>query len=303
MRPAARSSTSSREPRRRGGADYVPLAERIAVFDQDGTTWVSHPVYSQALFVFDRLKELAPSHPEWQTLEPFRSVLTGDREAMSGFDEHDVAQLVAVTHAGMSAEDFRALVAAWLPGSLNPELGGPVTRFVYLPMLEVMAYLRASGYRIWLVTGGGVEFVRVYAEEVYGIPPEQVIGSSIVTHYSETEAGPQLLREPKLFFVDDGPGKAVAINLFVGRIPRVAFGNSDGDREMLRFTTSGPGARLGLLILHDDAEREFAYGPAAGLPDTKAGRFSQELLDEAEARGWIVVSMKRDWARIFRDAP
>ena len=209
-------------------------------------------------------------------------------------------EIVAVTHAGMSTTDFEALVADWLPKSENPELKRPVTDLVYQPMLEVMDYLRANGFRTYIVTGGGQEFVRVYAEDVYGVPPEQVVGSSILTKYEMQDGKPVLMREPKPFFIDDGAGKAIGINLFIGKRPQIAFGNSDGDREMLEWTTAGDGARLGLLVLHDDAEREFAYGPANGLPDSKVGTFSQALMDEAKQRGWVVISMKQDWGTIFK---
>lgn len=282
-----------------GGPHFVKPADRIAVFDQDGTTWVEHPLYAQALFALDRLAELAPQHPEWKEAEPFRSVLAGERAAMAKFTEKEWLEIVAATHAGMSTAAFEALVADWLPRSENPILKRPVTELVYQPMLEVMDYLRANGFATYIVTGGGQEFVRVYGERVYGIPPEKVVGSSIVTSYELTNGNPALMREPKVFFVNDGDGKAIGINLFIGKRPVIAFGNSDGDRQMLEWTTAGDGARLGLLVLHDDAAREFAYGPANGLPDTKVGTFSQSLMDEAEARKWTVISMEDDWARIF----
>lgn len=282
-----------------GGPHFVKPADRIAVFDQDGTTWVEHPLYAQALFAIDRLAELAPQHPEWKEAEPFRSVLAGERAAMAKFTEKEWLEIVAATHAGMSTAAFEALVADWLPRSENPILKRPVTELVYQPMLEVMDYLRANGFATYIVTGGGQEFVRVYGERVYGIPPEKVVGSSIVTSYELTNGNPALMREPKVFFVNDGDGKAIGINLFIGKRPVIAFGNSDGDRQMLEWTTAGDGARLGLLVLHDDAAREFAYGPANGLPDTKVGTFSQSLMDEAEARKWTVISMEDDWARIF----
>jgi phosphoglycolate phosphatase-like HAD superfamily hydrolase len=284
-----------------GGKDFVAPADRIATFDQDGTTWVSHPMYGQALFALDRLRKLAPEHPEWKDTEPYKSVLSGDKAAMSKFTEKDWMEIVAVTHAGVSTAEFEEIVADWLPKSENPVFKRPVTDLVYQPMIEVMEYLRANGFRTYIVTGGGQEFVRVYSEKVYGVPVEQVVGSSIVTKYEEKDGVPVLEREPKAFFIDDGPGKAVGINLFIGKRPRIAFGNSGGDREMLEWTTAGEGARLGLLVLHDDADREFAYGPAKGLPDTKVGTFSQSLYDEAQKKGWIVISMKDDWKQIFAD--
>jgi hypothetical protein len=282
-----------------GGASFVPPADRIATFDQDGTTWVEQPLYGQGLFALDRLAEMAPEHPEWKDTEPFKAVLAGDHAAMAKFTEHDWMEIVAVTHAGMSTADFEALVADWLPKSKNPVFGRPVTELVYQPMLEVMDYLRDNGFRTYIVTGGGQEFVRVYAEEVYGVPTEQVVGSSILTKYETRDGAPVLMREPKPFFIDDGAGKAIGINLFIGKRPQIAFGNSNGDREMLEWTTAGEGARLGLLVLHDDGAREFAYGPANGLPDSSIGTFSQALMDEARERGWIVISMKDDWGRIF----
>jgi hypothetical protein len=282
-----------------GGADFVAPADRIATFDQDGTTWVEQPLYGQGLFALDRLAEMAPDHPEWKETMPFKAVLDGDHAAMGKFSEKDWMEIVVVTHAGMSTADFEALVASWLPNSMNPVLKKPVTDLVYQPMLEVMDYLRANGFRTYIVTGGGQEFVRVYAEGVYGVPTEQVVGSSILTKYEIQDGKPVLMREPKPFFIDDGDGKAIGINLFIGKRPQIAFGNSDGDREMLEWTTAGEGARLGFLVLHDDAEREFAYGPANGLPDSSIGTFSQELMDEAKARGWTVISMKDDWKTIF----
>jgi len=282
-----------------GGADFVAPEDRIATFDQDGTTWVEHPLYGQGLFALDRLSEMAPDHPEWKDTEPFKSVLSGDHAAMAKFTEKDWMEIVAVTHAGMSTADFEAIVADWLPKSKNPVFGVPVTELVYQPMIEVMDLLRANGYRTYIVTGGGQEFVRVYSKDVYGVPPEQVIGSSIVTKYEMRDGEPELMREPKLFFNDNDDGKAIGINLFIGKRPRIAFGNTEGDKEMLQWATAGDGARRGFLVLHDDADREFAYGPANGLPDTSVGAFSQDLMDTANASGWTVISMKNDWNTIF----
>jgi hypothetical protein len=282
-----------------GGPDFVAPTDRIAVLDQDGTTWTEQPLYGQGLFALDRLAAMAPDHPEWKTTEPFKAVLTGDHAAMAKFSEKDWLEIVAVTHAGMSTTDFATLVADWLPKSMNPVKKRPVTDLVYQPMLEAMAYLRASGFRTYIVTGGGQDFVRVYSRDVYGIPPEQVVGSSIVTKYVTVDGKPALMREPKVFFIDDKDGKAMGINLFIGQTPQIAFGNSDGDREMLEWTTAAPGARRGFLVLHDDAAREFAYGPADGLPDSSVGHFSQDLFDEAKAKGWTVISMKNDWKRIY----
>ena len=282
-----------------GDANYVAPADRIATFDQDGTLWVEHPLYGQAMFALDRLAELAPKHPEWKTKEPFKAVLTGDRAAMAKFTEGDWAEIIAVTHAGMSTEQFLGIVKEWLAKAKHSRFGRPYTDLVYQPMLEVMKYLRKNSFRTYIVTGGGQEFVRVYSEKVYGVPVEQVVGSSIATKYEAENGKPVLMREPKVFFIDDKAGKPIGINLFIGKRPYAAFGNSGGDREMLEWTTAGAGKRLGMLVLHDDALREYAYGPARGLPDTKVGTFSQALADEAAKRGWVVISMKKDWKTIF----
>jgi phosphoserine phosphatase len=282
-----------------GGAEFVPTADRIATFDQDGTLWVEHPLYSQAMFALDRVVELAPTHPEWKSKEPFKAVLTGDHEAMAKFSEGDWAEIIGATHAGMTTEQFMALTGDWLAKARHARFKRPYTELVYQPMLEVMEYLRANGFRTYIVTGGGQEFVRVYSERVYDVPVEQVVGSSIATKYESQGGKPVLMREPKVFFIDDHAGKAIGINLFIGKRPFAAFGNSGGDREMLEWTGAGDGARLMMLVLHDDAEREYAYGPANGLPDSKVGTFSQGLMDEAKQRGWVVISMKEDWKTIF----
>jgi phosphoglycolate phosphatase-like HAD superfamily hydrolase len=286
-----------------GGADYVAPADRVATFDNDGTLWVEHPLYTQAMFALERVAALAPEHPEWKDQEPFKSVLAGDREAMAKFTEGDWAKIIAATHAGMSTEAFLEIVGKWLAEAKHSRFERPYTELIYQPMLEVLDYLRASGFRTYIVTGGGQEFVRVFSEQVYGVPVEQVVGSSIVTKYEEQDGEPVLMREPEVFFVDDKAGKAIGINLFIGKRPYAAFGNSGGDREMLEWTAAGDGARLKMLVLHDDAEREYAYGPANGLPDTKVGTFSQELMDEAEQKGWVVISMKNDWKTIFAEPP
>jgi len=278
---------------------FVPPADRIATFDQDGTLWVEHPIYTQAMFALDRLTALAPVHPEWKTEEPFKAALAGDREAMAKFTEGDWAKIVAVTHTGMSTEAFLAIVRQWLATAEHTRFKRPPTELIYQPMLEVMAYLRANGFRTYIVTGGGQEFVRVYSDRVYHVPVEQVVGSSIATTYEVQDGKPVLMREPKIFFIDDKDGKPIGINLFIGKRPVAAFGNSGGDREMLEWTGAGDGARLMMLVLHDDAEREYAYGPANGLPDTKVGTFPQSLMDEAKQRGWTVISMKNDWKSIF----
>ncbi len=278
---------------------FVAPEDRVATFDQDGTLWVEHPLYTQAMFALDRVHELAPKHPEWKTTEPFKAVLADDNGAIGSFAEADWEKILAVTHAGMSTEDFLELTKDWLAKAKHPRFKHVYTDLVYQPMLEVMRYLRANGFKTYIVTGGGQEFVRAYSERVYGVPPEQVIGSSILTKYEPNNGKPALMREPKVFFIDDHGGKPVGINLFIGKRPQAAFGNTGGDAEMLRWTQAGPGTRLMMLVYHDDAEREFAYGPAGGLPDTKVGTFSQALMDEAKKNGWIVVSMKNDWKQIF----
>lgn len=286
-----------------GGADYVAPADRIAVFDNDGTLWVEHPLYTQAMFALDRVAALAPEHPEWKEQEPFKSVLAGDREAMAKFGEGDWAKIIAATHAGMTTGAFLEIVREWLASARHSRFERPYTELIYQPMLEVMDYLRTNGFRTYIVTGGGQEFVRIYSEQVYGVPVEQVVGSSIVTKYEYQDGKPVLMREPQVFFIDDKDGKAIGINLFIGKLPYAAFGNSGGDREMLEWTGAGDGTRLKMLVLHDDAEREYAYGPANGLPDTKVGTFSQALMDEAKQRGWVVISMKNDWKTIFAEPP
>jgi phosphoserine phosphatase len=284
---------------------YVEPADRIATFDQDGTLWTEHPLYGQAAFALARVGEMAPTHPEWKTAEPFKTVLSRDYGAMSKFTEADWLQIVAVTHAGMSTEAFQGLVKDWLAKAKAPRFDRPYTDLVFQPMLEVMQYLRANGFRTYIVTGGGQEFVRVYSERVYGVPPEQVVGSSIMTTYQENGGKPVLMREPKPFFIDDGPGKAIGINLFIGKRPQAAFGNSgsadlkSGDAQMLEWTQAGDGVRLMMLVLHDDAKREYAYGPARGLPDTGVGTFSETLLTTATKNAWTIISMKNDWKRIF----
>jgi phosphoserine phosphatase len=291
------------EVTKEGGPNYVPREDRIATFDQDGTTWVSHPIYAQAVFALDRVSELAPQHPEWKDNEPFKSVIANDKAAIGKFGESDWGVIIAATHAGMSTEDFQKIVKKWLSTAKDPRWQKLYTELVYQPMIEVMNYLRANGFKTYIVTGGGQEFVRTYSESVYGVPPEQVVGSSILTKYEYDNGKPVLLREPKVFFIDDKTGKPIGINLFIGKRPYAAFGNSTGDREMLEWTQAGGGKRLMMLVYHDDKEREYAYGPAGGLPDTHVGTFSQALMDEAKKNGWIVISMKNDWKRIFTFEP
>jgi haloacid dehalogenase-like hydrolase len=280
--------------------NFVPLAERIATFDQDGTLWVEHPIYTQLVFCFDRVPALVKAKPELAKVEPFRTVLTGDREAIARLGLEPLLKIVAATLTGMDVDTFRDQVAKWLAEARDPRWRRPYTDLVYQPQIELLKYLRSVGYRTYIVTGGGQDFVRVYAERVYGVPPEQVVGSAgAVSYQYAADGGPVLIKEPKLLLNDDNAGKPEGIHLMIGRRPYFAFGNSTGDRQMLEYTKAGGGLRLAMLLLHDDSAREYAYGPAQGLPDTKVGRFPPELYDEAKKDGWIVVGMKNDWKRIF----
>ena len=289
----------------KSSSKYVEPADRIATFDQDGTLWTEHPLYGQAQFAVARLAAMAPKHPEWKQKEPFKSVLAVDHAAMAKFTEGEWLEILAATHTGMSNEEFTGLVKDWIATAKAPRFDRLYTDLIYQPMLEVMQYLRANGFRTYIVTGGGQEFVRAYSERVYGVPPDQVVGSSIVTKFVDTGDKPVLMREPKVFFIDDGPGKAIGINLFIGKRPIAAFGNSGntdfsaGDAQMLEWTQAGDGAQLMMLVLHDDAKREYAYGPAVNLPDTTVGTFSEALLTKATKNAWVVISMKNDWRRIF----
>lgn len=282
---------------RKDSADYVETAERIAVFDNDGTLWAEQPMYFQAAFAVDRVRTLASRHPEWKTTQPFQGVLEQDAKAVADAGEHGILQIMAATHAGMTTDEFRTIVGTWLETARHPKLQRPYTELVYQPMLELLAYLRANGFKTFIVSGGGIEFMRVFAERVYGIPPEQVIGSSGVTHYEFNDGKPVLIKDAKLEFVDDGPGKPAGINRFIGRRPLLAFGNSDGDRQMLQWTAARSGVSLVALIHHTDAEREFAYDRQSHV-----GRLDQAL-DEAKARQWLVVDMKQDWLRVFPSPP
>ena len=278
---------------------YVDSKDRIATFDQDGTLWVEHPLYAQAMFALDRVHVLSPEHPEWRNKAPFKAILTNDQEAIAKFSESDWEEILGATHAGMSTEEFLDIAKQWTATAKHPRFQRPYTELVYQPMLELMEYLRANGFKTFIVTGGGQEFVRVYSDRIYGVPVGQVVGSSILTKFENQDGKPVLMREPKVFFINDHSGKPVGINLFIGKRPTAAFGNSSGDQQMLEYTQSGDGARLMMLVYHDDAAREYAYGPAGGLPDSKVGTFPQELMDEAKKNGWIVISMKNDWKRIF----
>ncbi|MCA9008677.1 MAG: haloacid dehalogenase-like hydrolase [Planctomycetaceae bacterium] len=273
--------------------NFIPPAERIATFDNDGCLWTEQPMYFQAFFVFDRVKALAPQHPEWKTQEPFASILKGDIKSALAGGEHSLAQLVMATHAGMTTDEFEKIVTAWITTAKHPKTGKLYTEMVYQPMLEVLAYLRANGFKTFIVSGGGIEFMRPWSERVYGIPPEQVVGSSIKTKYEVRDGKPVLVRLPELNFIDDKEGKPVGIQQHIGRRPVMAFGNSDGDFQMLEWTTSGSGARFGLLVHHTDAQREFAYDR-----ESSVGRLARGL-DEAASRGWTVVDMKNDWKQVY----
>jgi len=289
-----------RDTTAKGGPKYVPPEQRIATFDQDGTLWVEHPMYTQVIYCLDRVPAVVKEKPELKDKEPFKTVLSGDREAIAKLPLKDLEEILAATLTGMSVDDFQADVKKWLATAKHPRYKRPYTELTYQPMLEVLKFFRANGYKTYIVTGGGQDFVRVYAEQVYGIPPEQVVGSMGGTKYGYDKAGkPFLTKEPKLLLNDNNGGKAEGIHLMIGRRPLAAFGNSTGDREMLEYTTAGEGARLGMLLLHDDARREYAYGPAQSLPDSKVGTFTQVLYDEAKQRGWVVISMKDDWKRLF----
>jgi hypothetical protein len=282
-----------------GSTDFVPVAERIATFDNDGTLWGEQPVPVQLYFALDRVKELAPQHPDWKTKEPFASLLKGDLQSALAGGDQGLLELIMATHVGMTTVEFQQIVKDWIATARHPKTGKLYTEMVYQPMLEVLAYLRANGFKNYIVSGGGIEFMRPWTEEVYGIPPEQVVGSSIKTKFDKRDGKPVLVRLPELNFNDDKADKPVGINQHIGRRPIAAFGNSRGDKEMLEYTQGGNGARFELLVLHDDAAREYAYGPAKGLPDVKLGAFTQAVYDQAQNDGWTVVSMKDDWKQVY----
>ena len=285
-----------------GSPDFVPVPERIAVFDNDGTLWSEQPVPVQFYFVADRVKALAPQHPEWKHKEPFASILKGDVKAALEGGDHGLMELFMATHTGMTTDEFAQLVTDWIATAKNPVTGKHFLDMTYQPMLEVLAYLRANGFKNFIVSGGGIEFMRPWAEATYGVPPEQVIGSSMKTKFEMRDGQPVLVRLPQLNFNDDKADKPVGINQHIGRRPIAAFGNSVGDQQMLEYTQGGSGPRFELLVLHDDAAREFAYGPARGLPDVKYGFFTPALEDHAKKDGWTVVSMKDDWKQVFPTA-
>ena len=282
-----------------GGPDFVPAPQRIATFDNDGTLWCEQPVPVQMFFAVDRVKALAPEHPEWKDQEPFASLLKGDMKNALAGGEHGLLEIVMATHVGMTTAEFAQIVKEWLTTATHPKTGKLFTEMAYQPMLELLAYLRANGFKNFIVSGGGIEFMRVWAEEAYGIPPEQVIGSNVKTKYEMRDGRPALVRLPELVFNNDKAGKPVAINQHIGRRPVMAFGNSDGDQQMLEYTQGDGGARFMALLLHDDAAREYPYGPAQGLADVKLGAFTPALYEQTKREGWTVVSMKDDWKQVF----
>jgi phosphoglycolate phosphatase-like HAD superfamily hydrolase len=279
-----------------GSPDFVPVAARIATFDNDGTLWAEQPIYVQFAFALDRVKALAPQHPEWSQKQPFKGVLEGDAKAVAASGEPGLLEIVAATHADNTTDEFETIVRQWIASARHPKTQRPYTEMVYQPMLELLTYLRANGFKTFIVSGGGVEFMRPWVERVYGIPPEQVVGSRIKVKYEKRGSVPVLLRLAEVDHVDDGAGKPVGINQVIGRRPIAAFGNSDGDFEMLEWTTAAPGARLGLIVHHTDADREWQYDRSSHI-----GRLARGL-DEAAARGWVVVDMRRDWTTVFAQA-
>ncbi len=284
----------------RAGPSYVFPEDRIAVFDQDGTLWVEHPMYTQVVYCLERVPAVVEKRLELRNAQPFKTVLSGNREAMARLTMRDLEKILAATLTGMTVEEFNAEAKKWIETAQHPRWNRPYTELAYQPMLEVLRYLRDNAYKTYIVTGGGQDFVRVYAQQVYGIPPEQVVGTAGGTKYGYAKDGnPFLTKEPKLLLNDNNAGKPEGIHLMIGRRPYAAFGNSTGDRQMLEWTGAGAGARLKMLVYHDDKDREYAYGPAGGLPDTKVGTFSDSLMTEAKSKGWTVISMKNDWKHIF----
>jgi phosphoserine phosphatase len=278
---------------REGGTDFVPAAERIAVFDNDGTLWVEKPMYTQLAFVMERLTAMAPEHPEWREQQPFKAALEGDKATLGEAGMEGLMKLLMATHVGMTSEDFAGIVSDWLTRARHPRFDRPYTQLVYQPMLELLDYLRANGFKTYIVSGGGIAFMRPWSEQVYGIPPEQVVGSQIELDYEVRDGEPVLVRQPEIDFIDDKAGKPVGIARHIGRRPILAFGNSDGDYQMLEWSTAGPGRRLGLILHHDDAAREYAYDR-----DSHIGRLDKGLEDAAD-KGWVLVSMQRDWGQVF----
>ena len=277
-----------------GSPEHIPVTERIALFDNDGTLWAEQPIFFQALFAFDRIRQLAPQYPEWKTREPFASVLRGDEQSALAGGMHALVEMAMASHAGTTTDEFATIVRDWIATARHPKTGRLYTEMVYQPMLELLAYLRMNGFKTFIVSAGGIEFMRVFSERVYGVPPEQVIGTSIRTKFELREGEPVLVRLPEINFIDDGEGKPVGIQMHIGRRPVAAFGNADGDLPMLQWTAAGSGPRFCLYVHHTDADREWAY-------DRKSSSFGRldKGLDEARTRGWTIVDMKNDWQTIF----
>jgi len=276
-----------------GGKDYVAPPERIAVFDNDGTLWIEYPTYTQLLFAFERVKELAPQHPEWKTEQPFKAVLEGDMKTVGASGMEGLMTIVLATHSGMTATEFSQEAARWLTTTQHPRFERPYAECIYQPQLELLAYLRANGFKTFIVSGGGVAFMRPITEQAYDIPPEQVVGSSVVSEFQVDDGDASLIRMPKIAFVNDKAGKPVGIYQHIGRRPILAFGNSDADKEMIQYTTGGEGRGLGLFVHHTDADREYAYDR-----ESHVGKLD-EVLDAADEKGWVIVDMKKDWKRVF----
>jgi len=276
-----------------GNSEFVPAAERVATFDNDGTLWAEQPLYFQLLFALDRVRSMADDHPEWQTEQPFKAILEDDRETLATMGHEELGQLLATTHTGMTADEFSSIARGWLDTARHPRFERPIDTTIYQPMVELLSFLRDNGFKTFIVSGGGIEFIRTFSMEAYGIPRDQVIGSSVETEFGVEGDRSFVMRIPALHFNDDKGGKPVAINRYIGRRPIAAFGNSDGDLQMLQYAAGGDGARLMVLVRHDDAEREYAYDRESPIGHL------DKALDEAEARGWTVVSMKNDWRRIF----
>ena len=278
---------------REGGKDYVLPAERIATFDNDGTLWVEYPMYTQVLFAFERVKKLAPQHPEWKIKQPFKALLEGDMKTVGASGTKGLMEIILATHTGMTATEFSEEVDKWLTTTQHPKFKRPYVECIYKPQIELLEYLRANEFKTFIVSGGGIAFMRSITEQAYGIPPEQVVGSSIVTEFQVKDGKPELVRMPKINFVNDKAGKPVGIYQHIGRRPILAFGNSDSDIEMIKYTMGGKGRRLGLFVHHTDANREFAYDRTSHV-----GKLDKAL-DQADANGWIIVDMKKDWKKVF----
>jgi phosphoglycolate phosphatase-like HAD superfamily hydrolase len=279
-----------------GSPDFVPPNERIAAFDNDGTLWAEQPIYFQVFFMMYRVKALLPQHPEWKHEEPFASLLKDDMKAVSAMPEKEIVKFMAATHAGMTTDEFSQIVTQWITTARHPKTGRPFNEMIYQPMVELLGYLRANGFKTFIVSGGGIEFMRPWVEKAYGIPPEQVVGSRAKLSFELRDGKPVIVKLPELDFVNDKAGKPVGIQKFIGRRPIATFGNSDGDQQMLEWTAAGSGARFALIVHHDDAEREWAYDRKSSI-----GKLDKAL-DEANAKGWTIVSMKDDWATIFPPA-